>query len=190
VEGRSGHKGEQTSLPAACPDPRKLIALMLIVALVVAIQRYCQVAEVPFASHANIVVIDGDSLRADDGVEYRLFGIDAPELYQNCSEVNGKPWQCGRTAKVRLAAIINRGDANCEARAKDRFGRIVAVCRARGVPDISEAMVRDGFAIGLKFARGKYQQAQDEAEASKRGIWRGSFERPADWRAANPRVGN
>jgi endonuclease YncB( thermonuclease family) len=168
----------------------KLIALMLIVALVVAIQRYCQVAEVPFASHANIVVIDGDSLRADDGVEYRLFGIDAPELYQNCSEVNGKPWQCGRAAKVRLAAIINRGDANCEARAKDRFGRIVAVCRARGVPDISEAMVRDGFAIGLKFARGKYQQAQDEAEASKRGIWRGSFERPADWRAANPRVGN
>ena len=39
-------------------------------------------------------------------------------------------------------------------------------------------------------ARDVYQEAQDEAEAAKRGIWRGSFERPADWRAANPRVGD
>jgi endonuclease YncB( thermonuclease family) len=168
----------------------KLIALMLIVALVVVIERYCQVAISPFDPDAHIVVIDGDSLRRNDGVEYRLFGIDAPELYQNCNELNGKPWQCGRAAKVKLAAIINRGNVNCEARAKDRFGRIVAVCRAKGVPDISEAMVREGYAIGLPFARGKYQEAQDEAEAAKRGIWRGSFERPANWRAANPRVGD
>ena len=26
-----------------------------------------------------------------------------------------------------------------------------------------------------------------EAEAAKRGIWRGTFERPSDWRQANPR---
>jgi endonuclease YncB( thermonuclease family) len=168
----------------------KLIALFLIVALVVVIQRYCQAAVSPFGLDANIVVIDGDSFRADDGVEYRLFGIDAPELHQNCNEVNGKPWQCGRAAKVKLKAIINRGNVTCEAKAKDRFGRIVAVCRAKGMPDISEAMVRDGYAIGLAFARGNYQEAQDEAEAAKRGIWRGSFERPAEWRAANPLVGD
>ena len=104
--------------------------------------------------------------------------------------MNGKPWQCGRAAKVKLNAIINRGNVTCEAKAKDRFDRIVAVCRAKGMPDISEAMVRDGYAIGLAFARGHYQEAQDEAEAAKRGIWRGSFERPAEWRAANPRVGD
>ena len=167
----------------------KLIALMLIVAFLIVIERYCQVAVSPFGPDANIVVIDGDSLRANDGIEYRLFGIDAPELHQNCNEVNGKPWQCGRAAKNKLKAVINRGNVSCETKAKDRFGRIVAVCHANGVPDISEAMVRDGYAIGLAFARGNYQEAQDEAEAAKRGIWRGSFERPADWRAANPRIG-
>jgi endonuclease YncB( thermonuclease family) len=168
----------------------KLIALMLIAAFLIVIERYCEVLVSPFGPDANIVVIDGDSLRANDGIEYRLFGIDAPELHQNCNEVNGKPWQCGRAAKNKLKAVINRGNVSCETKAKDRFGRIVAVCRANGVPDISEAMVRDGYAVGLAFARGNYQEAQDEAEAAKRGIWRGSFERPADWRAANPRIGN
>lgn len=78
----------------------------------------------------------------------------------------------------------------CEVRAKDRFGRIVAVCSAEGVPDVGEEMVRHGYAVVLGFGRSDYQELQDEAEAAKRGIWRGSFERPADWRAANPRVGD
>jgi endonuclease YncB( thermonuclease family) len=51
-------------------------------------------------------------------------------------------------------------------------------------------MVRDGYAVVLGFGRSDYQELQDEAEAAKRGIWRGSFERPADWRAANPRGGD
>jgi endonuclease YncB( thermonuclease family) len=168
----------------------KVIALVLIVVMVVLVERYCQVAVSPFGPDAKIIAIDGDSLRAEDGVEYRLFGIDAPELHQSCNEVNGKSWQCGRAAKAKLTAIINRGNVTCEARAKDRFGRIVAVCSAEGVPDVGEAMVRDGYAVVLGFGRSDYQELQDEAEAAKRGIWRGSFERPADWRAANPRVGD
>ena len=114
----------------------KVIALVLIVVMVVLVERYCQVAVSPFGPDAKIIAIDGDSLRAEDGVEYRLFGIDAPELHQSCNEVNGKPWQCGRAAKAKLTAIINRGNVTSEARAKDRFGRIVAVCSAEGVPDV------------------------------------------------------
>ena len=64
----------------------KLIALILTLALMVVIQRYCQVAVSPFGLDATIVVIDGDSFRADDGVEYRLFGIDVPELHQNATK--------------------------------------------------------------------------------------------------------
>ena len=166
----------------------KIVALVLIVVAVVLAERYCQVAVSPFDPDAKISAIDGDSLRAEDGVEYRLFGIDAPELHQSCNDVNGKSWQCGRAAKAELTAIINRGDVTCEARAKDRYGRIVAVCSAEGVPDVGEEMVRHGYAVVLGFGRSDYQELQDEAEAAKRGIWRGSFERPSDWRAANPRV--
>ena len=130
----------------------------------------------------------GDSLRAGDGAEYRIFGIDAPELHQSCSEANGKSWLCGRAAKTRLTTLINRGNASCESRGTDRFGRTVAVCRAEGVGDLGEAMVRDGYAIDLGGGAGNpYRDAEAEAQTAKRGIWRGTFERPSDWRQAHPR---
>ena len=127
----------------------KLIALVLVVVLVILIERYCTSQVPPFGPGAKIVSVDGDSIRAANGADYRLFGIDAPELHQTCSEANGKSWLCGRAAKARLTALINRGKVNCEARATDRFGRVVAVCSAEGVPDLGEALVRDGDAIDL-----------------------------------------
>jgi endonuclease YncB( thermonuclease family) len=165
----------------------KFIALVLVVVLLLLVERYCTVEVPPFGAGAKIVSVDGDTIRAANGVEYRIFGIDAPELHQTCNEANGKSWLCGRAAKAKLTTILNRGNVNCEARAKDRFGRVVAVCSAEGVPDIGEALVRDGYAIDLGGAAGNpYREAQAEAEAAKRGIWRGTFERPSDWRQANP----
>src|SRR5262249_21038520 len=43
---------------------------------------------------------------------------------------------CGRAAKARLTTLVKGGKVNCTAREKDRFGRIVAVCSAEGVPDL------------------------------------------------------
>lgn len=169
----------------------KFIALALVLLLVLLIERYCSVAIPPFAPGAKIVSLDGDSLRAANGDEYRIFGIDAPELHQSCTEANGKSWLCGRAAKAKLTTLLNRGNVNCEVRAKDRYGRVVAVCSAEGVPDIGEALVRDGYAIDLGGAAGNpYRDAEIEAQAAKRGIWRGTFERPSDWRLANPRNGD
>ena len=121
----------------------KLIALVLVVLLVLLIERYCTVEVPPFGPGAKIVSIDGDTLRAANGAEYRLYGMDAPELHQSCTEANGKSWLCGRAAKAKLTTLIKGGNVNCEERAKDRFGRIVAICSADGVPDLGEAMVRD-----------------------------------------------
>jgi endonuclease YncB( thermonuclease family) len=184
-------EGKGQSSRALAQALGKLIALVLVVIAVILIERYCRVEVPPFGPGAKIVSVDGDTLRADNGVEYRIFGVDAPELHQTCSEANGKSWLCGRAAKAKLTTLINRGNVNCEARANDRFGRIVAVCSAEGVPDLGEALVRDGYAIDLGGAAGNpYRDAEAEAEAAKRGIWRGSFERPSDWRQANPRETN
>ena len=137
---------------------------------------------------AKIVSIDGDSLRVGDGSEYRIFGIDAPELHQTCKEANGKAWACGRAAKARLTTLIKGGNVACAAHDKDRFGRTVAVCSAQGVPDLGEAMVRQGYAIDLGGAAGNpYHDAEAAAQAAKAGIWRGPFDRPSDWRQAHPR---
>jgi endonuclease YncB( thermonuclease family) len=52
-------------------------------------------------------------------------------------------------------------------------------------------MVRDGYAIDLGGpANHPYRDAEDEARSAKRRIWRGTFERPSDWRQANPRSDN
>jgi endonuclease YncB( thermonuclease family) len=166
----------------------KLVAIVLVVIAVILIERYCVPKPKPFGPDAKIVTIDGDTIRAGDGAEYRIFGIDAPELRQGCNESNGKSWLCGRAAKAKLTTLIKGGNVNCEARATDRFGRIVAVCSAEGVPDLGEAMVRDGYAIDLGGAAGNsYASAETEAKDAKRGIWRGTFDRPSDWRQANPR---
>ena len=169
----------------------KLIALVLVVLAVILIERYCTVEVPPFGPDAKIVSVDGDSLRAANGAEYRLFGIDAPELHQTCSEANGTSWLCGRAAKAKLTTLLKGGNVNCAARATDRFGRVVAVCSAEGVPDLGEAMVRDGYAIDLGAAAGNpYRDAEAEAHTARRGIWRGTFERPSDWRQANPSSGD
>jgi endonuclease YncB( thermonuclease family) len=166
----------------------KVIALLLVLGLVLLLERYCSIQPEPFGPDAKIVSIDGDSLRAGNGDEYRIFGIDAPELKQSCQEPDGKDWLCGRAAKAKLTTLIKGGEVMCETKRKDRYGRFIATCSAAGVPDLGEAMVRDGYAIDLASEGNPYAEAEAEAREEKRGIWRGPFERPADWRQANPRV--
>lgn len=185
---KPGTAGDEPSSKTLAQQLGKLAALLILVILAVLIERYCSVKEPPFGPGAKIVSIDGDSLRAGDGSEYRIFGIDAPELHQTCKEANGKAWACGRAAKARLTTLIKGGNVACAARDKDRFGRTVAVCSAQGVPDLGEAMVRQGYAIDLGGAAGNpYHDAEAAAQAAKAGIWRGPFDRPSDWRQAHPR---
>lgn len=166
----------------------KIAAVVILIILALLIERYCSYKPPPFGPGAKIVSIDGDTLRVGDGSEYRIFGIDAPELRQTCKEANGKSWACGRAAKARLTTLIKGGNVNCTVHDKDRFGRAVAVCSAEGVPDLGETMVRQGYAIDLGGAAGNpYHEAEVEAQNAQRGIWRGSFERPSDWRLAHPR---
>ena len=166
----------------------KAIALLLVLGLVLLLQRYCDTGPEPFGPDAKIVSIDGDSLRAGDGTDYRLFGIDAPELKQKCFELGGKEWLCGRAAKTALTKLLKGGDVACEIQNKDRYGRAIAKCSANGVPDLSEAMVRKGYAIDLGRKTGyAYASAESEARAENRGIWRGTFQRPSQWRQENPR---
>jgi endonuclease YncB( thermonuclease family) len=187
----TGQRRTRTQSPkkVLAPQLGKAIALVLVLGLVLLLERYCSVAPEPFGPNAQIVSIDGDSLRAGDGTEYRIFGIDAPELHQTCWELGGKEWQCGRAAKVALTKLIKAGDVACEVKNTDRYGRSVAKCSAKGVPDIGEALVRDGYAVDLGRKTGHaYASVESEARAANRGIWRGTFQRPSEWRYENPRT--
>jgi endonuclease YncB( thermonuclease family) len=144
---------------------------------------------VPLPLHgARVTVIDGDSLRAN-GRNIRLTGIDAPELFQTCRDEQGREWSCGRAAKARLEALVSRGKVACRARGRDRYERTLAVCAAGDVADVGEALVREGYAVDYGGFTSGYPAAEREARAARRGVWRGNFERPQEWRRRHPRAG-
>jgi len=129
------------------------------------------------APAARFSAVDGDSLRSN-GQDFRIVGIDAPELSQRCAR-NGQEWACGRAAHERLKELVARGDVRCEAQGRDRYGRTLARCSAGGA-DIGETLVREGLA--LDFMQGGYAGTERDARAAKRGIWAGEFDLPQDHR--------
>ena len=184
-----GDKGQTSK--ALAQSLGKLIALALVVIVALLIEHYCSYKPPAFGPDAKITTIDGDTIRAGNGDEYRLFGIDAPELKQTCKDAGGKTWLCGRAAKAKLTSLMKAGGVNCGTGSKDAYGRVVAVCSAQGLPDLGEEMVRSGYAIDLPGPSGDpYQAAEAEAKNAKRGVWRGPFDRPSDWRQTHPRDGD
>jgi endonuclease YncB( thermonuclease family) len=91
---------------------------------------------------------------------------------------------------ARLAALVSGVEVTCAENGVDRYGRTLAVCSAAGVPDIGEMLVWEGYAVNYRSLSGiDYCAAEHEARAARRGIWRGTFERPQDWRRRHSRVG-
>lgn len=130
--------------------------------------------------YGNASAVDGDTLDIGGG-RVRLFGIDAPERNQTCQRASGA-WECGADATVLLANLIEGQRVQCEQRDTDRYGRPVAVCSAGGI-DLSEAMARTGFAIALDRFSADYVATAEQARAARLGIWGGSFQEPAEFRA-------
>jgi len=166
---------------------RQLAVLALLFLLMLVIAEFRAPSERLTSDGTEVQVIDGDSLRIGTRT-VRLQGIDAVEYQQLCRMPDGIEWRCGIEARNALAALVGRGGLVCEAHATDNFGRAVSTCSANGVEDVGAALVEQGWAVSGDGEReGSYVSQQRAAQQAKRGLWRGSFERPAQWRAAHPR---
>jgi len=132
----------------------------------------------------DVRAVDGDTLHAGTQ-RIRLIGIDAPEKDQTCRDARGQAYACGAAAAERLAALVAQGKVACAGQGHDRYGRTLAVCSAGGVADIGGALVREGYAVSFMDRNGRYAAAEAAARDEGRGLWRGAFERPADWRRRN-----
>jgi hypothetical protein len=105
-----------------------------------------------------------------------------PAAAQVCRDGAGRRYACGRVAVRALAAATAGRTVACTRLERDRYDRQVALCAADG-RDLGEAMVRGGLAVELpEYSQGRYSAAEHEARAARRGLWAGTFERPADWR--------
>lgn len=146
---------------------------------------------VPWPARADIAghptVVDGDTLEIG-AQRIRLHGIDAPERRQTCA-VRGKPWDCGAEATRALAARIADRHVECESTDTDRYGRTVAVCRSGGA-DLNAWMVAEGWALAYRRYATDYVDHELAAQNAQRGIWRGEFVAPWEWRRGRRLTGS
>jgi endonuclease YncB( thermonuclease family) len=125
------------------------------------------------------LVIDGDTLEIA-GERIRLYGIAAPAPDQTCT-AGGAPWRCGEEATYALAFETAYHWVTCKGEGHDREGRRVAVCYV-GPYDLNALMVRKGWALADRRYASDYVDEEDEARAARRGLWRGEFVAPWEWR--------
>lgn len=124
-------------------------------------------------------VVDGDTLAAG-AARLRLIGLDAPELSQTCRDAADREWACGREARAALARLLRGEGVLCRGTARDRYHRFLVECSVDG-QSVNGAMVSQGFAVASGLPG--FEREQKRAEAERRGIWQGRFERPRDFRA-------
>lgn len=126
-------------------------------------------------------ISDGDTLKLA-GTTYRLNGIDAPEKQQVCAD----GWPAGRLAADRLAALTQAKAVECEGKGRDRYGRVIAVCKADG-EDIGATLVREGFAWAFVRYSRDYLAIEQEARSENIGIHAHGCRPAWEWRAEQRR---
>jgi endonuclease YncB( thermonuclease family) len=132
-------------------------------------------------------VLDGDTIDLN-GERIRLRGIDAAEDGQRCGLPGGGTWDCAGAATARLQALTAGRTTTCDPIERDRYGRIVAVCRVADT-DVQEVLTREGLAWAYRQYSRSYVTAEEAARADGIGIWQGPAEPPWEWRRRQqPRV--
>ena len=139
-------------------------------------------------------VVDGDTIHINN-YKFRLEGIDAPEMKQQCkkqslkiSSLIGftfyKDYSCGKVSKEKLITKINNSEIKCIFTSKDRYKRYIATC-FKGKTNLNQWMVRNGFAIAYRRYSKKYVPDEVFAKENKLGLWQGKFMEPEKWRKLN-----
>ncbi len=156
------------------------LAAIIPAAVAIAVVAVLAKPDVQISVAGPATIQDGDSILVNNR-RVRLYGIDAPELDQTCTNAAGSPWLCGIDAKVTLTRLIAGDPVTCIQEDTDRYFRIVAICMARQI-DLGRAMVRLGMAVAYRRYSVRYVPDEDAARLAKLGLWSGTFVAPADWR--------
>ena len=139
-------------------------------------------------------IVDGDTVHINDN-KFRLEGIDAPEMRQQCKKVSlkisfiigftfYKDYSCGKVSKEKLINKISGSEIKCIFTTKDRYKRYIATCYKEKT-NLNQWMVRNGYAIAYRRYSEKYVPDEDFAKENKLGLWQGKFMNPEKWRKLN-----
>jgi endonuclease YncB( thermonuclease family) len=131
---------------------------------------------------ATAVVRDGGTLQLA-GNTFRLDGIDAPAVDQMCIDEHADPWTCGADARDQLAKLVDGKQIRCGDLGPDPAykKRRIGLCIVEGeTVGLGQLLVQKGLA--LADPKGKFKADELAAKDDRRGLWKGCFVAPADFR--------
>ncbi|MGJ3442358.1 thermonuclease family protein [Pseudomonas sp. Je.1.5.c] len=124
-------------------------------------------------------VVDGDTLRLNDGRSVRLIGINAPEIGRKGR--TSEPY--AEAAKRRLQALVKASDGQVGlvpgVEAKDKYGRTLAHIYGKRGDNFEAVLLSEGLGYRVAVApnvslAGCQQDAEQAARAVRAGLWRQS----------------
>lgn len=122
---------------------------------------------------ANVFYIGGRYIR--------LFGVDAPDSDQICSDFVGSSYNCGEEAASWVRGWIDKNPIDCYLLKVNPNGQDLATC-VWGEYDIGAALVGTGWALANTKETDIYRPYEAKAKAEGSGLWQGTFFAPEDWR--------
>jgi endonuclease YncB( thermonuclease family) len=131
-----------------------------------------------FAQAPASVVIDGGTVRYN-GATVHLWGIDAPEKGQTCSD----GWPAGGMVADYLAGLIHNRSLACELKpSASTPGRTYALCKVDG-QDLSAAMAGAGMARSYAPQTQDYTVQESNAMISVLGLHAHDCMKAWEWRS-------
>ena len=124
-------------------------------------------------------IIDGETLEVG-GKRFTRWGIDAPDPRQTCI-IRRRDYNCGRISTTALMDLVAGVNVTCR---PVKGTKNVARCYAGGY-ELSEGMIHTGWALAMLRDHARFAPIEKKAAAARRGLWRGEFVMPWDWRAEN-----
>jgi micrococcal nuclease len=118
-------------------------------------------------------VVDGDTIKLENGQAVRYIGIDTPETVHP-----SKPVQCfGKEASAKNKELVLGKEVRLvkDVSETDKYGRILRYVYV-GDSLINDYLVRNGYANSYSYPpdvkfQDQFKQAEEEARTNKRGLW-------------------
>lgn len=127
-------------------------------------------------------VITGSVLRIN-GLNVKMYGIDAPDISQTCANHFGAAYYCGREARTWLQNWLNNREVTCHILGDVENGWATGTCFVDDNKyDVAAVTVNSGWAVAYTKNTNVYVEYENQARVNRRGLWAGTFYKPWDWR--------